>query len=135
MEEKEIEMLTPYIPVRGIGFINMIKNILNTKGNIKDIYIDKILSDNSNIKIYENAFTSNSVNAFKNPETGIITDDENSKDNYDIYKFHGENLFENFMVWYIHKRFNLNNANDVKIIARMKINYGPKDKFPLIAQN
>lgn len=135
MEEKENEMLTPYKPLRGVEFVNMIKNILNTKGNIKDIYIDKILSDDNNIKIYENAFTSNSVNAFKNPETGIITDDENSNDNYDIYKFHGENLFENFMVWYIHKRFNLNNASDVKIIARMKINYGPKDKFPTIAEN
>ena len=135
MEEKEIEMLTPYKPDRGLEFINIIKNILNTKGSIKDMYIDKILSDKNNIKIYENAFTSNSVNAFKDLETGAITDDENSKDNYDIYKFHGENIFENFMVWYIHKRFNLNNANDVKIIARMKINYGPKDEFPTIAEN
>jgi len=45
MEEKENEMLTPYKPLRGVEFVNMIKNILNTKGNIKDIYIDKILND------------------------------------------------------------------------------------------
>ena len=133
-ERKEEEMLTPYKPNRDYHFFDMIKNILNTKGNIKDIYVEKLLSDEKNIKIYENAFTSNSVNAFKIPETGIIVEDENSKDNYDIYKIHGENIFENFMVWYIHKRFNLNNASDVKIIARMKINYGPKHEFPAISE-
>ena len=68
-ELNEKEMLTPYIPNRGKSFTDMIHDILHTHGNIKDKYLKLLLSE-ENIKIYENAFTSNSVNSFIDIESG-----------------------------------------------------------------
>ncbi len=134
-ELNEKEMLTPLIPERGQSFVDMIYNILHTHGNIKDKYIKLLLSP-ENIKIYENAFTSNSVNSFLDPETGKVEQNESSTDTYEIYKSFGTNLYENFLTWYLYRKFpSLKSAKDVKVIARLKINYESKFIFPNIARN
>ena len=133
--QNEKDMLTKVIPTRGKDFNDTIRNILINYTKIKEEYINILLSDPNNIKLYENAFTSNSVNSFKDPETEKIVEDGNSTDNNAIYKFYGDNIFENFMVWYLFRRFpSLRSSNDVKIIARLKINYGPKITFPIFAK-
>jgi dsRNA-specific ribonuclease len=133
-ELNEKEMLTPLIAERGQPFVDMIYNILHTHGNIKDKYLQLLLSS-ENIKIYENAFTSNSVNSFMDVETGKVIQKENSTDTYDTYKIFGTNLYENFVTWYIYRKFpSLKSAKDVKIIARLKINFESKFIFPDIAR-
>ena len=133
-ELNEKEMLTPYIPNRGKSFTDMIHDILHTHGNIKDKYLKLLLSE-ENIKIYENAFTSNSVNSFIDIESGKIVQKENSTDTYETYKIFGTNIYENFVTWYIYRKFpSLKSAKDVKVIARLKINYESKFIFPDIAK-
>lgn len=135
-EENQLQMLTPHIAIRGNDFYLLIKNILINKGKIKDHYADLLL-DKDAMKIYENAFTSNTITSYKKEDGDKIqiVEDENSKDNYDIYKIFGENMFENFMSWYIFKKFpSLKSASDVKTIARIKINHSPKIEFPIIAE-
>lgn len=126
-EENEKMMLTFHIPERGNDFIYTIKKVLNINGKIKDQYLDLLLTDDS-LKIYNNVFTSISITSFRKDDKIII--DETDTNNYDIYKILGDNIFENFFVWYIVRKFpQLKSANDVKTIARMKINYGPKHIF------
>jgi dsRNA-specific ribonuclease len=132
--QNEKDMLTKITPPRGKDFVDTIRNILINYTKIKEDYINILLSDPNNIKLYENAFTSNSVNSFKDSETEKVLEDGNSTENNAIYKFYGDNIFENFMVWYLFRRFpSLRSANNVKIIARLKINYGPNKVFPIFA--
>lgn len=132
--QNEKDMLTKVTPPRGKDFVDTIRNILINYTKIKEDYINILLSDPNNIKLYENAFTSNSVNSFKDSETEKVLEDGNSTENNAIYKFYGDNIFENFMVWYLFRRFpSLRSANNVKMIARLKINYGPNKVFPIFA--
>jgi dsRNA-specific ribonuclease len=132
-EENEKLMLTFHIPERGNDFIYTIKKVLNINGKIKDQYLDLLLTDDS-LKIYNNVFTSNSITSFRKDDKIVI--DEKDTNNYDIYKILGDNIFENFFVWYIVRKFpQLTSANDVKTIARMKINYGPKHIFYKFAED
>lgn len=131
-EENEKLMLTFHIPKRDTDFILTIKKILNVNGKIKDKYLDLLLSDDT-IQIYNNVFTSNSITSYKKDDKIVIN--ENDTNNYDIYKILGDNIFENFFVWYIVRKYpELKSANDVKIIARLKINYGPKHTFYKFAE-
>jgi dsRNA-specific ribonuclease len=131
-EETEKLMLSFRTPVRDNDFILTIKKVLKINGKIKDQYLDLLLTDDS-LKIYNNVFTSNSTTFFKKDDKVII--DEKDSNNYDIYKILGDNIFENFFVWYVFRRFpQLKSANDVKIIARLKINYGPKHVFHKFAE-
>jgi dsRNA-specific ribonuclease len=133
--QNEKDMLTKVKPERGVNFVNMVKDVLINYSNIKKDYVNIIFDNPKYIKLYENAFTSNTVNSFKNDDIEKVVEDENSTDNNSIYKFYGDNIFENFMVWYLFRKFpSLRSSNDVKIIARLKINYGPKIVFPIFAK-
>lgn len=135
-EKNQNEMLTPLVPVRGPEFQEMIREILIHRGNIKDHYADLLLS--KNLHLYENAFTSNSVNSYKNPdpEADNILEDKENGDNYDVFKIFGDNVFENFMILYIFRRFpTLRSADDVKVLARMKIEYGIDITFSNMARS
>jgi dsRNA-specific ribonuclease len=132
--KRELGMLTPHISMYGDSFVSLISNILCTYGRIKKKYL-KLFTTSENIKKYQRAFTSNSVNSFKNVETGKILGNPESENTYELFKILGDNIFENFMVWYLHRRFpTLRNASDVKVIARLKINYDLQYSFPNIAK-
>jgi dsRNA-specific ribonuclease len=134
-EKNQSEMLTPINPTRGPEFQKILLEILIHRGNIKDHYADLLLS--KNLHLYENAFTSNSINSYKNPDPNSdnVLQDKDNGDNYDVFKIFGDNIFENFMILYIFRRFpTLRSADDVKVLARMKIEYGIDITFPNMAQ-
>jgi len=131
--KKENEMLTPHIAKRGKVFVGLLLNVLSKYGHIRNKYL-KIILTKDNIKKYERAFTSNSINSFKDETSEKIIEKQDSEDSYDLFKILGDNIFENFMVWYLYRRFpSLRNASDVKLIARLKINYDLQYSFPNIA--
>lgn len=102
-----------YQGIRGDQFRSFIRNLLKI-GRIKEKYID-ILTDKEGMEEYAKAFTS------------ITADEEN---NYEYYEQMGDAFAGNFLVMYFHRRFpGLRHANGVKIVARLKILYGSKQKF------
>lgn len=107
-----------YIGDRGEDFKNLIRTLLK-RGNIKKIYIDKLLSDEC-MKVYSSAFTSETI-------------DENV--NYQVYEQLGDLTGNKFIVWYIYRKFpQLRCPEGVKIVARLRINYGAKNSFCKIAE-
>ena len=102
-----------YYGSRGADFENFILGLLK-KGKLKDHYI-KLLMDKESLKIYNDVFTSNSV------------DTEN---NYEVYEQLGDVLAGSFIIWYMYRRFpQLQCPEAVKIVARLKINYGARASF------
>ena len=107
-----------YYGSRGGDLKNLIKSIL-IKGKIKEHYIDYLMTDES-MKIYSDVFTSE-------------TADENN--NYEVYEQMGDVLAGSFIIWYMYRRFpKLQCSEAVKIVARLKINYGSKNSFFPIAE-
>lgn len=89
------------------------------KGKLKPKYLD-ILTNDENMKLFGNAFTSPTA------------DPEN---NYEMYEQLGDLSANKFIVWYVYKRFpQLRCAKGVKIAARLRINYGSKQSFYEIAE-
>ena len=104
---------------RGNDFKNLIFNLLK-KSKLKEKYIDLLL-DNESMKIYDHVFTS------------ITADIEN---NYEVYEQLGDISANKFIVWYMYRRFpQLKCSKGVKIVARLRINYGAKQSFAPIAEN
>ena len=106
-----------YIGPRDDSFKSLIKDLLN-KANIKDKYINLLTNHESMIE-YGNAFTHDTV-------------DENN--NYQVYEQLGDLEANSFIVRYMYRRFpKLKCSKAVKIVARLRINYGSKKVFAEIA--
>lgn len=132
--EKEIEKTTPFITDRGIEFKNVIKKILVKKGRLRTDFVDNILNDN-NLKLYELAFTFNSITCKKDPVSEKIKEDIDSPNNNEIFIKLGTSVYEYFIVWYIFRLFDFKSAKDVKLLARIRINYEIKIICENIAKN
>ena len=104
---------------RGKDFKDLIFNLL-VKSKLKMHYID-LLMNNESMKIYDQVFTSDSANV---------------DENYEVYEQFGDITANKFIVWYMHRRFpKLMCPQGVKVVARLRINYGAKQSFASIAEN
>lgn len=91
------------------------------RSGLRDRYIKKIWSNNENMEYYEQAFTHSSVN---------------EKENYEFFEIIGDVTCNKIIVWYLKDRFpNLQNADGVKVIARLRINLVSRKSFSKIAEN
>lgn len=110
---------TIYRGPRGQGFKDMIRRLLK-KGKLKQKYIEK-LTDGNAMKAYSMAFTAASAD---------------NVDNYERFEQIGDVTANKFIVWYSYKRFpQLDCTMGVKVVARLRINYGSKDSFSKIAES
>lgn len=102
---------------RNVVFKKFIYKLLSI-GKLKKIYID-LLTNEDSLKEYNNAFTSNTAH----PER-----------NYEVYEQLGDLTANKFIVCYMYNRFpKLKCSKAVKIVARLRINYGSKQTFSKIA--
>lgn len=107
-----------YYANRGDEFREFIRLLLN-KSKLKTKYLDVLLSE-ENMRQYAIAFTS-------------ITVDE--KENFEVYEQLGDVTANKFIVWYMYRRFpQLKCTEGVKIVARLRINYGAKQSFYELAE-
>jgi dsRNA-specific ribonuclease len=108
---------TIYYGPRDDTFKNMIKHLLSS-GDIDNKYIELLLSDKSMVEISK-AFTSKTADTINNLE---------------VYEQLGDLSANKFIVWYMYKRFpHLKTPEGVKVVARLRINYGAKQSFYKIA--
>lgn len=108
-----------YRGIRGAPFKDLIAGLM-ARGNLKDKYIN-VLTNDENMRKFSKAFTAASAN---------------SKENYEIYEQLGDVSANKFIVWYSYQRFpQLNCPLGVKVVARLRINYGAKNSFAQIADN
>jgi dsRNA-specific ribonuclease len=118
MKEEESPPIIIY-GSRDQDFKDTIINVIS-KGNMKDKYKQWLLSSES-LLIFNDVFTSNTANVLKN---------------YEVYEQLGDITVNKFIVWYMYKRFpQLNCAQGVKIVARLRINYCSKQSFAQIAES
>ena len=102
-----------YLGSRGQDFKNMIVGLLK-RGNLKAKYID-LLTDEKSLLAYGQAFTA-------------VTADK--VDNYERFEQIGDVTANKFIVWYAYRRFpQLDCTDGVKVVARLRINYGAKQFF------
>lgn len=107
-----------YLGPRGPEFKKLIENLLK-KGKIKPKYIKKLLSPEA-MNEYAKAFTAASAN----PEQ-----------NYEIFEQLGDVSANKFIVWYAYQRFpQLMCPLGVKVVARLRINYGARKSFAMIGE-
>lgn len=100
--------------IRDDTFWRMIRETLELS-NLKSHHIDKIMNHEMTKQTYENVFTHHSADP---------------KNNYEWLEILGDATLNKCIVWYISKRFpQLNCAEGVKIIARLKINLISKKTF------
>jgi len=107
-----------YLGSRGNDFQDLIISVLK-KGNLKKKYID-ILTDDASMSIYASAFTSELVDPVNN---------------YQVLEQVGDLTGNKFIVNYMYEKFpQLDCAEGVKVVARLRINYGAKQSFSEIAR-
>lgn len=107
-----------YYGDRGEKFKDFIRTLL-TRAKLKTKYIDVLLSEPS-MREYGTAFTS-------------IT--ANEHENFEFYEQLGDVTANKFIVWYMYRRFpQLKCVEGVKIVARLRINYGAKQSFYELAE-
>jgi dsRNA-specific ribonuclease len=107
-----------YYGSRKADFKNMIISLLN-KGKLKKKY-HTLLTNEESMKIFSTVFTSTSA-------------DENN--NYEVYEQLGDITVNKFIICYMYKRFpKLHCTKGVKVVARLRINYGSKQSFANIAE-
>ena len=98
-------------------FVSLIVSTIS-RAKIKKKYLD-ILTQKNNLELYKNAFTASSAD---------------SVNNYEIFEQLGDVTANKFIVWYSYKRFpQLFCPQGIKVVARLKINYGSKQTFYKIA--
>lgn len=98
---------------RNNNFRKIIFDLLK-RGKLKDHYI-KLLMNPDSMKIYNDVFTSDTADPINN---------------YEVYEQLGDVMAGSFIIWYMYRRFpQLMCADSVKIVARLKINYGAKATF------
>lgn len=113
------EEVVIYYGTRGKEFRNLIFNLLS-KCKLKKKYIDLLL-DADGMKVYNDVFTSSSANV---------------ENNYEVYEQLGDISANKFIVWYMYRRFpQLTSPKYVKVVARLRINYGSKQSFSTIADS
>jgi dsRNA-specific ribonuclease len=106
-----------YYGPRNEDFIKFIKSILKL-GNIKDKYLDELLTT-TNINIYSNAFTSEEVDI---------------KNNYEVLEQLGDVCINNFMVFYIYRKYpQLDCSKGVQIVSKLKANLVSRSNFSDLA--
>ena len=106
-----------YLGSRGDDFKELINGVLK-KGNLRKKY-RKMLTDESSMEVYASAFTSE------------LVDPDN---NYQVLEQIGDLTGNKFIVNYMYERFpQLDYAEGVKVVARLRINYGAKQSFSEIA--
>ena len=110
-----------YIGPRDITFVSMIENVLS-KG-LKQKYINQILKNEENMTIFSKVFTHESAY----PEKPDF--------NYEMYEQLGDLTVNKFIVYYMYDRFpQLKCSFGIKIVARLRINYGSRQSFYKIAE-
>lgn len=115
----EIVKLGIHLGKRDESFKRLIKSVLE-KGKVPEKYIDALTNEKS-LKLYAEAFTSKYVDYYNN---------------YEVYEQLGDATASKFLVSYFYTRFpQLVCDAGVKIVARLKINYGSKKTFSSIAKN
>jgi len=108
-----------YFAERGLIFKDFLKNILKKTGVRKEL-ID-ILTEDSSMLIYNNAFTSDSVDM---------------DNNYQILEQIGDLTGNKFISNYMYERFPLlDRTEGVQVVARLRINYGAKESFSEFARS
>jgi dsRNA-specific ribonuclease len=113
------EEKTIYLAPRGEEFRTLIRSLL-VRGKLVPKYIDQLMTEKS-MEEYSKAFTAESA------------DPEN---NSEVYEQLGDVTANKFIVWYMYKRFpQLMCTEGVKVVARLRINYGAKQSFYNIANN
>jgi dsRNA-specific ribonuclease len=106
-----------YLAPRGSEFKELVHSLL-TRGSIKPHYIDHLLSE-IGMELYSQAFTAASANPEKN---------------YEFFEQIGDLAANQFLVSYTYRKYpQLQCAQGVKIVARVRINYGSKEKFAELA--
>ena len=114
MEQENI-----YIGDRGEDFKRFITNLLKL-GNLKNKYINS-LTNSESMKQYDYAFTAESADKINN---------------YERFEQIGDVSLNKFLVLYAYRRFpQLDCTKGVKIVARIKINYGSKNVLSDIAND
>ena len=107
-----------YLGSRGSDFKALISSLLR-KGGLKSKYIE-MLTDPEAMKIYGCAFTSELVDPVNN---------------YQVLEQVGDLSGNKFIVNYMYERFpQLDCTEGVKVVARLRINYGAKESFCEIAR-
>lgn len=105
------------------NFRTCIKNVL-IKGNIKDKYLNSILLTDNNMVKFKEAFTQENYFA------------DLPKYNYEVYEQLGDLTINKFIVNYIYHRYpQLCCSTCVKIVARLRINYGSVDNLSVLSEN
>lgn len=116
-DSSEVKII--YYGSRGSDFKKLIFNLLK-EAKLKMHYID-MLTDDDSLTLYNKAFTSDSADI---------------DDNYEVFEQLGDITANKFIVWYMHRRFpKLMCSQGVKVVARLRINYGAKQSFSSIAEN
>lgn len=113
------EVKVIYYGSRGSDFKELIFNLLK-EAKLKMHYINMLVDDDS-LAVYSKAFTSDTADI---------------NDNYEVFEQLGDISANKFIVWYMHRRFpQLMCPQGVKVVARLRINYGAKQSFSSIAEN
>jgi dsRNA-specific ribonuclease len=107
-----------YNGVRGQRFQTMIKGLLK-RANLTEKHID-MFTNNKSMKVYDQAFTAESAC----PDC-----------NYEMFEQLGDVTANKFIVWYMYRRFpQLRQTSGVKVVARLRINYGARQSFSQIGE-
>lgn len=107
-----------YLGSRGDDFKDLIISVLK-KGGIREKYIN-ILTNDDSMQMYMNAFTSETVDPVNN---------------YQVLEMVGDVSGNKFIVNYMYARFpQLDCTDGLKVVARLRINYGAKESFCEIAR-
>ncbi len=108
-----IATTTIYLGSRGADFKLLITSLLR-RGNLKPKYID-LLTDSKSMKAYGQAFTATTADKVHN---------------YERFEQLGDVTANKFIINYAYRRFpQLDCTDGVKVIARLRINYGSKNFF------
>jgi dsRNA-specific ribonuclease len=103
---------------RGVRFQKMIRSLLK-RGNLSAESIDRYTNKQS-MDVFDQAFTASSAD----PEI-----------NYEMYEQLGDVTANKFIVWYMYRRFpQLLHPLGVKVVARLRINYGARQSFSDIGE-
>jgi dsRNA-specific ribonuclease len=113
------ESLNIYYGSRGNDFKNLIISVIS-KGKLLPTYYNWLTS-NESLEIFGRVFTSTTADEYKN---------------YEVYEQLGDITVNKFIVWYMYERFpQLRCSKGVKVVARLRINYGSKQSFSSIAES
>ena len=101
---------------RGNKFKELLTSVLS-RGGLKPSYLSSLLDENG-LKVFSDVFTAASAD---------------TTHNYEYYEQLGDVTANKFIVWYAYRRFpQLKCPLGVKVVARLRINYGARASFSTI---